>query len=200
MQTSSIVSFTVPDDIVDALVQQVKSDFNIPDTAIHIRKLSDPNNRIFINYRHLDSEDICGRIYDRLVQEFGKGRVFRDVESIDDGANIRQTVERELAACRVMLVLMGPKWADEEHKERLNRYDDLVRIEIETALQRQRNSEMKVIPLWTGRRASYPPIQDIPKTIHELFDQNARSIGAREFHQDMEKLITQIRKEFGEQD
>ncbi len=198
MQNSSVVSLTISNEITDALVQLVKTQFNIPDTAIRIKHLSDPNNRIFINYRHLDSEDVCGRIYDRLVQTFGKDRVFRDVESIDDGANIRQTIERELAACRVMLVLMGPRWADREHQERLTRYDDLVRIEIEIGLQ---GKDMKVIPVWTGRRTSFPPLQEVPVTIHELLTKDARLVRADpDFHRDMDDLIVQIRKEFGEHD
>jgi hypothetical protein len=32
----------------------------------------DPTAKIFISYRRADSADVCGRIYDRLVQHFGE--------------------------------------------------------------------------------------------------------------------------------
>jgi len=37
----------------------------------------------FLSYRRFDSRDITERIYDRLVQEFGKEAVFRDIYSIE---------------------------------------------------------------------------------------------------------------------
>jgi hypothetical protein len=38
--------------------------------------------KIFISYRRTDSQDVTGRIYDRLVAHFSQERVFKDVESI----------------------------------------------------------------------------------------------------------------------
>ena len=44
------------------------------------RKASEPKipPGIFISYRRSDTPDAVGRIYDRLVAEFGKARVFKD--------------------------------------------------------------------------------------------------------------------------
>ncbi len=44
---------------------------------------------IFISYRRSDTPDAVGRIYDRLVSEFGKARVFKDVDSIPLGQDFR---------------------------------------------------------------------------------------------------------------
>ena len=42
--------------------------------------------RIFISYRRNDSATGAGRIYDRLEGHFGRGQVFRDVDTIRPGA------------------------------------------------------------------------------------------------------------------
>ena len=44
---------------------------------------------IFISYRRSDNPDAVGRIYDRLVSEFGKAQVFKDVDSIPLGQDFR---------------------------------------------------------------------------------------------------------------
>src|SRR5262245_34203605 len=41
--------------------------------------------QVFISYRRDDSAGIAGRIYDRLIQEFGRNAVFKDVDSIPLG-------------------------------------------------------------------------------------------------------------------
>jgi len=38
--------------------------------------------KVFLSYRRVDSADVSGRIFDRLVVEFGSRNVFKDVDSI----------------------------------------------------------------------------------------------------------------------
>jgi hypothetical protein len=45
---------------------------------------------IFISYRRADSPDATGRIYDRLVAEFGRAQVFKDIDSIPLGRHTRR--------------------------------------------------------------------------------------------------------------
>jgi hypothetical protein len=35
-------------------------------------------SKVFISYRRADSEDVAGRIYDRLVTRFGAENAFKD--------------------------------------------------------------------------------------------------------------------------
>ena len=42
--------------------------------------------RIFMSYRQSDTADQAGRIYDRLVREFPRAGVFKDVDSVPAGA------------------------------------------------------------------------------------------------------------------
>lgn len=46
--------------------------------------------KIFISYRRVDSEDVAGRIYDRLVQHFGHDAIFKDVDDIPFGVDFRR--------------------------------------------------------------------------------------------------------------
>jgi hypothetical protein len=56
-------------------------------------------------------------LYDRLAGLFGEDRVFMDVDTIEPGANFAEEIVRAVAACKVLLVVIGPNWlaaADEE--------------------------------------------------------------------------------------
>lgn len=46
-------------------------------------------SKILISYRREDSAHVTGRIYDRLVQQFGRTAVFKDVDSIPLGIDFR---------------------------------------------------------------------------------------------------------------
>ncbi len=145
-----------------------------------------PDKSIFINYRRADSEDVVGRIYDRLVDAFGKGSVFKDVEDILPGIDFRRVLEREIAATDVMLVVIGPDWLSKHNKRRLHEQNDFVRLEIETALKR----DIPVIPLLVRRRERLPQKRHLPADIQELVYRNA--LPARpdpDFHNDMDRLI-----------
>ena len=104
-------------------------------------------NAIFISYRRSDSNDVSGRIYDRLAAHFGATAVFKDVHSIPYGADFPTYIRQELSHCRVLLAVIGPTWltAEKHGQRRLDNPADWVRIEIQLAL------ENEVVPSnWTG--------------------------------------------------
>jgi hypothetical protein len=103
-------------------------------------------SKILISYRREDSADATGRIYDRLVQQFGRTAVFKDVDSIPLGINFRKHLDEQVAKCDVFLAVIGPDWMGSKAGEGTSRLDDprdFVRIEIESALKR----EIPVIPV-----------------------------------------------------
>jgi hypothetical protein len=105
-----------------------------------------PDSRsIFVSYRRLDSADITGRIYDRLVQHFGKASIFKDVDSIPLGIDFRKHLQNSVGQCSVLLAIIGKNWlaAADKGKPRLNDAKDHLRIELETALQR----DIPIIPV-----------------------------------------------------
>jgi len=151
---------------------------------------------IFISYRRSDSADITGRIYDRLIDRFGKEPVFKDVDSIPLGSNFKKLVDGMLAKCSVLLAVIGVDWLDAKDKgggRRLEKTSDMVRIEIESALERG----IPVIPLLV-RGAEMPSEDDLPPSLRELVDQNGIDIRPDpDFHRDMDRLIRALQRYVG---
>ena len=144
--------------------------------------------KIFISYRHLDSADVCGRIYDRLERRFGQDAVFKDVDSIPPGANFKKLYSEAVGQCKACLVVIGDQYvsiADKYGQRRLLDPKDHVRIEVEAALQRN----VPVIPVLV-RGADMPSLDDLPESMQEL--SYRKSIPVRrdpDFNNDMDKLI-----------
>src|SRR6266446_6849141 len=65
---------------------------------------------IFISYRRDDTSDVTGRIYDRLIQHFGKDSVFKDVDSIPLGVDFKKHLRDSVARCDVLLTVIGRQW------------------------------------------------------------------------------------------
>ncbi len=65
---------------------------------------------IFISYRRAGTEGSAGRIYDRLAECFGSERVFMDVTDIGVGEDFADAIGQAINSCRVVIVLMGPRW------------------------------------------------------------------------------------------
>jgi formylglycine-generating enzyme required for sulfatase activity len=104
-------------------------------------------SRIFISYRRQESSKDATALFERLARHFGTAAVFMDVEGIALGVDFQEVLDRTLDTCRVMLLLMGPNWAeikDEAGERRLDDPNDFVRIEVATALRR----EIPLIPVF----------------------------------------------------
>src|SRR5262249_53194471 len=133
-----------------------------------------PNkSRIFISYRHADSLTITGRVDDRLRQALGDNNVFKDMESIPAGSDFRTVLNDELANCPVILVIIGPQWAniaDTEGQRRIDNPADFVRIEVETALSHKEGKT--VIPVLVDN-ATLPTADQLPDGLRDLPYRNA---------------------------
>src|SRR4051812_4579273 len=94
--------------------------------------------KIFISYRREDSEATTGRISDRLMQEFGPESIFMDVDSMVPGTDFRERIKHLLHQTDLMAVIVGKKWVGPQRGKplRIQRENDWVRIEVETALDR----------------------------------------------------------------
>ncbi len=147
---------------------------------------------IFISYRRSDSPDATGRIYDRLVAEFGKAQVFKDVDSIPLGRDFRGHLNDIVGTCGVMLAIVGPHWTEARNpagQQRLEDPDDFVRIELETALAR----DIPVVPVLVGH-APLPVAADLPGSLGSLvFRQSIAVRPDPDFHNDATRLVTALR-------
>src|SRR5262245_347210 len=80
------------------------------------------DGKIFINYRRDDSIGTAGRLHDRLVQAFGRDKLFMDVDHIPAGEDFVGYLNAQVASCDVFLALIGPDWlnaSEEAEQQRL---------------------------------------------------------------------------------
>ena len=151
-------------------------------------------SKILISYRREDSADVTGRIYDRLVQQFGREAVFKDVDSIPLGVDFRTYLDEQVAKCDVFLSVIGRNWMKakgRKGKSRLEEPGDFVRIEVESALQRQ----IPIIPVLVGG-AAIPPADRLPASIQDLSYRNGIAIRSDpDFHRDMDRLIESLKQQ-----
>ena len=137
----------------------------------------------FISYRRADSAGQTGRIHDHLKSRFGPGRVFRDI-TIPPGLDWRQRIETSLIDCVVVIAVIGNGWVC----KRLSHPDDLLRHELEVALQRN----IGVIPVLVDG-ATLPRPRDLPTSLRGLLDAQALEIHEEDFDHDIRKLIDRVR-------
>ncbi len=143
--------------------------------------------KIFLSYRRDDSADASGRIYDRLVQRFGKEQIFKDVDSIPLGVDFREHLDSVVGRCSLVLVVIGDRWisAGAAGARRLDDVADFVRIEIESALARK----IPVVPVLV-RGAAIPAETELPQSLRSLAYRHGIAVRADpDFHRDMDRLI-----------
>ncbi|MBN1313363.1 MAG: TIR domain-containing protein [Anaerolineae bacterium] len=147
---------------------------------------------IFINYRRQDSEGYVGRLYDHLVQHFGSECVFMDVDSIQPGADFLKTLEEAVAACDVLIAVIGPQWltiTDEEGNRRLDQWNDFVRFEIASAIKQKK----LIVPVLVGQ-ARMPSPAELPDDIAALSHRNAVELTHKRFGPDVEHLVSALKE------
>ena len=146
---------------------------------------------VFVSYRREDSRHQAGRLYDHLMAHFGKGRVFKDVDSIPLGLDFREVLTERVAGCDVFLAVIGDEWLSIAGKSGTRRLDDpgdFVRIEIEAALSRK----IPVIPVLVGN-SSVPRAEDLPESLQKLAFRNGLCVRPDpDFHNDVDRLIRGI--------
>ena len=155
-----------------------------------------PRRGVFISYRRSDEPGLAGRLYDRLSLTFGEDRVFMDVDSIELGWDFVEEVERRIAQCKAMLVVIGRDWAQataEDGHRRLDDPDDFVRLEIEAGLQ---DHTVRVIPILVDG-ARMPRSSELPSTIGALARRNGREMRNARFRLDCTDLILALERIVG---
>jgi hypothetical protein len=149
--------------------------------------------KIFISYRRDDSADAAGRLYDHLVGHFTREAVFRDVDNIPAGKDFRKVLADALEDCVVVLTVIGQKWLaikDKNGKRRLDNPGDHLRIEIETALERE---GITVMPILIGN-AKMPDRELLPRSLRDLVFRDARKLRPdRDFETDLLRIVRALR-------
>ena len=146
--------------------------------------------RIFISYRREDTAYPAAWLFDRLVAHFGEGQVFKDIDTIQPGDDFAEVIGSAIASCDVLLALIGDRWlttTDENEQRRLDRPDDLVRLEIQAALDRN----IRVIPVLAGG-APMPRAEELPECLAKLPGKQGFELSPARFDSDMARLLTAL--------
>ena len=160
-----------------------------PPRAAGTTAAAQPNTEqpsILLSYRRADSSAYALLLYDALTARFGAS-VFMDIDSLAPGVDFANTIHDTLESCDVVLVLIGPSWGsvtDTAGHQRLSDKEDLVRIEVETAL----SSKAVVVPVLVGG-ASMPTAEQLPKSLAPLLRRNAVEITDRRWRADVSSLM-----------
>ena len=154
--------------------------------------------KIFVNYRRGDDSGSAGRLFDRLEQAFGFEQLFMDVDSIEPGLDFVEVLDKQVAQCDVVLVVIGQNWlhsADEAGQRRLDDPNDFVRVEIESGLKRRK----RVIPVLVSA-AQMPRANDLPDSLRPLARRNAVRLSHDRFRADSEGLINALKSALAEEE
>jgi TIR domain-containing protein len=149
-----------------------------------------PGPKVFITYRREETAAHAGRLYDAMVARFGEGNVFMDVD-MAPGVDFVERITEAVAACHVLIVVMGPRWAtveDEQGMVRIADPGDFVRIEIETALRRPDVTPIPV--LVSGARMPNP--EDLPPEVRAITRRNALELSDQRWRYDVRRLISTL--------
>jgi hypothetical protein len=156
--------------------------------------------RIFLSYRRDDSQDITGRVYDRLVSHFGRGSVFLDIDSIPVGVDYRAYLSDWISQCDAVVVVIGAKWLGPTEAgegstpgRRIDDPNDFVRIEVAAALAR----DIPVIPLLVNGTAA-PSVSELPGDVVAIAFRNGMELrSGRDFHGHVDQLIASVERVLG---
>lgn len=141
--------------------------------------------KIFLSYRRQDRPAHAGRLYDRLVAEFGREQVFMDIDAIDLGVDFVDRINESVGSCDVLLALIGPEWLS----ERMNDPHDFVRLEVATALKR----DVRVVPLLVDG-AAMPSAEELPDDLRALVRRHALELGYTRWRHDADMLVDTLRR------
>jgi TIR domain len=152
--------------------------------------------RVFISYRRQETAYAAGWLFDRLVDRYGRGQIFKDVDSIELGDDFVEVISTAVGSCDVLLALIGDQWltiADELGRARLDDPDDFVRLEIEAALTRN----VLVIPVLV-EGARMPRADELPASLSKLIRRQALELSPSRFEFDTNRLLNVLDRALAE--
>lgn len=147
---------------------------------------------IFINYRKDDSSWNALALYNELLKYFPKESIFKDFNTIRPGDDFVESIQKALSNCNVLLVVMSKNWLEVKDKHgnrRISDPDDLVRIEIATAIERN----IQVIPVLFDN-IPMPTGTELPDNLRSLPRRQFVEIETTRFEADVKKLAEAIKE------
>lgn len=148
---------------------------------------------IFVSYRRDDSSGHAGRLFDKLVDHFGRDRIFMDIDTIEPGEDFVTVIENAVGSCEVLIAIIGRYWLSSasDSSRRLDNPNDFVRLEIATALDRG----IHIIPVLV-QGAAMPQLGELPDELSKLSRRSALDLSDTRWQRDVNELITVLERSF----
>ena len=146
--------------------------------------------KIFINYRHADTQSTAGLVYTRLEQHFGADNVFYDRGALTAGMRWLEEIKSRLAEDGVLIALIGQQWLSIlTANMRNSQDDDYVVKEIDLAFRSR--GLVTVIPVLADN-ANFPGSADLPRSLKPLPDWQAAQLRPANLRDDIDSLIARL--------
>src|SRR5215470_9032455 len=147
---------------------------------------------IFLSYRREDAAPYARLLKYQLSERFPTAQVFMDLDSIEAGLYFAEVIIEAVDSCTVLVALIGRQWvtlADKEARRRIDDPDDLVRFEVQVALERG----VRVIPVLVD---GAEPLrrQQLPAELHKLARLNALELSYSRYQYDADRLLDLIQR------
>jgi hypothetical protein len=123
---------------------------------------------------------------------FGEDQIFLDKDDLPAGSRWRDVIVNTLHASPILLVLITPNYLearDEAGKRCIERADDPVRDELETALA----AKAHVVPLLCDGVTGIPAARDLPAPFGQLSELTWRRLRAYDWREDLARLADDLR-------
>jgi len=145
--------------------------------------------KIFINYRHGDTQPTAWMLYDKLKERFGPDNVFFDRGTLRPGERWLEEIKSHLAAGGVLLALIGRQWMPAMTANLQTGDDDYVVKEIDLAFRSGR--QVTVIPVLADD-ATLPRRDELPVPLQDLPGCQAESLRPTHLLEDIGHLIDRL--------
>ena len=148
-----------------------------------------PALKVFINYRHEDTQYAAWVLYLKLEERFGAENVFFDNGTLRPGMRFLEAIKSHLAGGGAFIALIGPKWmaALTTHLQRGG--EDYVAKEIDLALLS--GPRTTVIPVLVDD-AELPDPRELPPSLRALPGRQQERLRPTHLRYDIDLLIGRL--------
>ena len=141
--------------------------------------------RVFVNYRHEDTQGTAWALYFKLAEQFGEENVFFDHGSLRPGTQWLQEIKAHVDTAGAFIVLIGPQWMSSLTAHQQRGGEDYVAKEIDLAL---RSSHLTVFPVLVDE-APPPDAGRLPPMLRGLSDRQVERLRHTQLQEDIAHLI-----------
>ena len=147
---------------------------------------------IFLSYRRVDAGPYARLLARDLRERFPDCRLFMDLDSIPVARDFTEVINEAVNSCALLVALIGRQWAtltDKDQRRRIDDPDDLVRFEVQVALDRG----VLVIPVLVD---GAEPLrrQQLPVELQKLARLNALELSNTRYEFDVSRLFDVIQQ------